>query len=271
MGNKPIKIEFNKDYKYNFSVCTLVTDELVYLEMVKSFEDANFDKNQTEFLYIDNSINNKSDAYNGLNYFLQNAKGKYIIICHQDILLKFDDRAVLESKIKEINEIDSNWAVLSNAGGLKVKSKVMRVTDLFGNTQTFGNFPSKVLSVDEHFILIKNSANLVLSNDISGFHFYGTDLCSIAKILGYSSYVIDFNLIHKSSGKLDSDFFDIKSRFIDKYSRIMPSGYVQTTCTIMYLSRNKILLKIFNSKFVLFFVRNFCSLKNKIERKYAKN
>lgn len=262
-----IEISLNFDTQYKYSICTLVTDKAEYQEMIESFIAAGFDTSFCEYLYIDNSSNNKSDAYQGLNYFLQKAKGKYIILCHQDILLCYDNLLMLENKIQEIEKLDSNWGVLSNAGAVGIKNKVIKFTESNKKTQTVGTFPSKVLSVDESFILVKKSTNLALSNNIGGFHFYGTDLCMVAKALGYSTYVIEFNLLHKSNGTLSKDFYKVKGNFIDKYSKLLKIGYVQTTCTIMYISDNQLLNSFLNSNFVLFLVRNYCSLKLKIKKK----
>ena len=55
--------------------------------MLQSFFSQGFDEEICEFIYIDNSTQNTFEAYAGLNRFLREAKGKYIIICHQDILL----------------------------------------------------------------------------------------------------------------------------------------------------------------------------------------
>ena len=260
-----ISLDFDTDYKY--SVCTLVTDKAEYQEMIASFIAAGFDTSFCEYIYIDNSSNNKSDAYHGLNYFLQKAKGKYIILCHQDILLCYDNLVTLEIKIHEIDQLDINWGILSNAGAVGIKNKVIKFTEPNKKTQTVGVFPSKVLSVDESFILVKKSANLALSNNIEGFHFYGTDLCMVARALGYSSYVVEFNLLHKSNGTLSKDFYKVKESFINKYSKLLTIGYVQTTCTIMYISDNHLFNSVLNNSFVLFLVRNYCSLKLKIKKK----
>jgi NaMN:DMB phosphoribosyltransferase len=54
--------------------------------------------------------------------------------------------------------------------------------------------------------LIKKQANLAVSSDLRGFHFYGADICLIASILGYNAYVIDFHLYHESTGNMDKEF-----------------------------------------------------------------
>ena len=79
-----------KDSQYRYSICTLVTNPSEYDEMVESFFNAGFKPDFCEFLYCDNSQFNQLDAFVAYNVFLNSAKGKYIILCHQDILLKYD-------------------------------------------------------------------------------------------------------------------------------------------------------------------------------------
>src|SRR6185437_1409186 len=163
-------------------------------------------KDFCEYLYIDNSTQNKYDAYAGLNKFLLEAKGKYVILCHQDILLNYDNIDVLEQRIKEIDNLDPNWAILANAGARNIKDIIFKITEDDLVTKQSGKTPARVKSVDENFMLVKRSANLALSANIKGFHLYGADICIIAGVLGYSAYVVEFNLLHKSRGVVDHRF-----------------------------------------------------------------
>jgi len=233
-----------------FSICTLVTNKSEYEEMIRSFRNSGFTEDICEFLYIDNSENNQFDAYDGLNRFLNIAQGKYIILCHQDILLDFDDILVLKKRIDEIDSTDPNWAVLGNAGYQDFNIRAIRITDPWGDNQNSKNLPRKVKSVDENFILVKNEANLALSKNIGGFHLYGTDLCLIAEILGYNSYVIDFHIRHKSGGACTEDFLDTKKKFIAKYKNVTKPRFIRTPCTIIIVTSCGFLNSILNRKLV---------------------
>ena len=88
------------------------------------------------------------------------------------------------------------------------------------------SLPAKVVSLDENFIIMRREANLCLSRDIGGFHWYGSELCLIAAILGWNAYVIDFHLCHKSQGNPDVAFFDASRRFRDKYARLFRARWL---------------------------------------------
>lgn len=230
-----------------FSICTLVTDHRQYTDMLSSYLGAGFTTKHCEFLYLDNTNSNQLDAYEGLNLFLRTARGEYVILCHQDLILHDDDIARLREIIEEINALDEHWAVLGNAGGAGPGKLAIRITDPFhGENARVGRFPARTSSLDENFLLIKASSNLSLSRDIGGFHLYGTDLCLIADILGYHSYAVDFHLKHiggeamkdlkRDSAQSATSFDAAKKRFVKKYRRAFRSRWIQTTCTMLYVS-----------------------------------
>ena len=260
--NNAIEIDTFNDQKL-FSVCTLVTDIEEYSQMKDSFHLAGFNNENSEFIYIDNSSFNKYDGYDGLNRFLTVAQGKYIILCHQDIVLKFDTIETLTARIEEMNTVDSNWALLGNAGYRDFNRVALRITDPYGDSRNFGPFPAKVVSLDENFIIAKKSANLALSNDMKGFHLYGTDLCLIASILGFSAYVIDFHLYHKSGGTCGTNFYGVKKELIQKYQRALSAKYVRTPCTNLFLSNCRLLNYVLNKKIMY-------SVKKRFDYLYAK-
>lgn len=246
-----------------YSICTLLTEIDQYKDALSSFRSAGFVEPECEYLYIDNTVDNKYDGYAGVNKFLQTSKGDYVILCHQDLVLHRDNKEKLDSLIDEITNIDSNWALLGNAGGTVPGQQAYHLTEYTGENEHYlcrGTFPSKVNSLDENFIVVRKSANLSVSNDLRGFHMYGTDLCMIAGILGYSAYVVDFHLWHLGGASIKKPVtegahvtlsFDItKDNLMRKYQRVFSPRFIQTTCTIFYISSSKLKNYLFNRKLV---------------------
>lgn len=230
---------FPVKYPFSYSICTLVTNQKEYQEMLQSFLAAGFTDATCEFLYIDNSTQNTFDAYQGINQFLQQAQGELIIICHQDILINLNNRTDLENRIAEIEQIDANWAIISNAGGIEnnlYQRVAVHVHYADGFEQVAGELPQKVCSVDENFIVIKKAANLALSGNLSGFHLYGLDLCLIATLLGYNAYAVDFLLTHKSYGNPDKSYDVVLQALKQKYFYFMRSRQILTTFADFRLS-----------------------------------
>ncbi len=244
-------------YKFEFSICTLVTRQEEYQEMMTSFLNKGFDEQTCEYLYIDNTHGCAFDAYKGLNQFLQQAKGRHIIICHQDIIIHDHDRQHLANKIAEIDALDKNWAILANAGGINFKWIATNLTQASGNRIKEKRLPLLTKTIDENFFVVKNGANLALSNNLSGFHMYGSDICLIADILGFNSYIIDFNLIHKSNGNADRSFFISRNEFVKKYDHAFRGRFMATTITRFYLSGNWFTAWVYNFQPIKFFVRQY--------------
>jgi hypothetical protein len=249
-----------------YSICSLVTDLEEYKIMLHSFQNAGFTEFNSEFIYIDNSKQNKYDAYTGLNKMILQSSGKYIILCHQDIEL-IDPLEVLEKRIKEIDLLDKSWAIIGNAGGFHLRKKFERISHP-NHELNNGPFPHQVFSVDENFILIKKEANLSFSHNLKGFHMYGTDICIIADILGYNAWVIDFHLLHKSNGNMNDSFFQNKKELILKYEKAYRDRYIRTTCTSLYLSGNKSQSWWMNTKLMIILTKFLLKVRKQIMGDY---
>ncbi len=244
-----------------FSVCTFVTDKNQYAGMLASFRNAGFGDDCCEYLYIDNTDSNKYSAYSGIHRFFRSAGGRYLIVCHQDIRLDFDHIDDLRRIIREMNRYDPDWAILGNAGGAAPGKIVVRITDRhYGKDAKIGHFPARVSSLDENFILVRTDAGIGISHDLSGFHMYGTDLCQIASVLGYSAYVVDFHLRHiggesfgqigKKTDESPDGLYGIRSELIRKYTRAFRPRWIQSTCTVVHISGSSLRNFWANRKFI---------------------
>ncbi len=218
-----------------FTIGTLVNTRAHYDQMLDSFHRGGFTGDTTEYLYIDNTGPDQTCAYSGLNAILNAARGSYVVLCHQDVRLFADDRETLELRLDELQSRDPMWALAGNAGGVAPGILALRISDPHGNDQNSGNLPSQVVSLDENFIVVKAASRVGFSADLTGFHFYGTDICLHAGLAGYTAYVIDFHLRHLSGGNKSEAFALAQDRFCAKWNRVLTSRWIQTTCALVHV------------------------------------
>lgn len=219
-----------------FTIATLVNNRTHYDEMLASFEDGGFARSDCEYLFVDNTGPHQTCAYRGLDQLLAEARGDYVILCHQDVRIVDDGRPELEARLAELEARDPLWAVAGNAGGIAPGRLAIRISDPHGNNRRVGALPARVMSLDENFLVVKRSARLGFSRDLSGFHFYGADLCLVADVLGHSAYVIDFHLEHLSGGVKGPSFAAMEEAFRAKWCKALRTRYLQTTCALVSLA-----------------------------------
>jgi hypothetical protein len=244
----------NNKYLYQYSICTLVSDATTYHQMKTSFENNLFNSNNSEFLIVDNIDKNNMDAYEAITYFLKKAQGQFIIICHQDITV-LEPETKLQEILNNMQEAYPHWAILGNAGAKHIKGVVKHITNPNGSIDKIETDAVEVKSLDENFLIIKNQAQLCISNNMKGFHFYGTDLCIQANLKGYSCFVISFMLQHHSNGNFNSSFFKAKNEFISNYTNKIKPQFIETTCARLFLGGNKLQSICGNTKIVFFVIK----------------
>jgi hypothetical protein len=205
--------------------------------MRRSFISGGFSAGTCEYLAVDNTGTEQMSAYQGLTRILDAARGRSVVLCHQDVRLMAEGRRELELMLSELETLDPAWAVAGNAGGVAPGRLALRITDPHGSDRRVGRLPARVASLDENFIVVKRSSRVGFSRDLEGFHLYGADICLVADVMGYSSYVIDFHLAHLSAGNKQSLAFQEAERdFQAKWSRALRPRFVQTTCALLGLS-----------------------------------
>lgn len=219
-----------------YSICTLVTDPVQYDQLRASFRAGGFDAPSTEYLFIDNSHGQQACAYSGGNELLAAARGRYVILCHQDVRLIRDGRRALDGCLADLERRDPTWAVAGNAGGVRPGALAIRISDPHGADQRRGVLPCRVASLDENFLIVRRDARIGFSRDLTGFHFYGADLCLAADIMGHNCYVIDFHLQHLSPGRKRVDFYACEAAFCAKWGRALRARWMQTTCSLVRVS-----------------------------------
>ena len=219
-----------------YTIASLINDRAQYAEMLASFRAGGFTSADCEYLYIDNTTENRACAYRGLDAMLSQARGGIVILCHQDVRLLSDDRVTLDERLAALSTQDGNWALAGNAGAMAPGRLALRITDPHGVNQHTATLPARVMSLDENFIAVKRSARIGFSRDLSGFHFYGADICLNAAMAGYTAYVIDFHLAHLSAGNKSASFFAAEEAFAAKWNAALAPRWMQTTCALVRLS-----------------------------------
>ncbi|MFN0218015.1 MAG: hypothetical protein ACKVP4_04265 [Hyphomicrobium sp.] len=219
-----------------YTIGTLVTDAAQYDAMHASFIEGGFSDADCEYLFIDNTRDVQTDAYRGLNAILNAARAPVAILCHQDVRLLADERQTLDERLDDLTSRDPSWAAAGNAGGVAPGRLAVRISDPHGGNQSAGALPARVQSLDENFLIVRRDARIGFSRDLSGFHFYGADICLHAAQMGCTSYVIDFHIEHLSPGKRSVDFDVAELEFRAKWSRALQPRWIQTTCSLVYLS-----------------------------------
>lgn len=219
-----------------FSVCTLVTDHAQHAAMRASFEARGFSGDTAEFLHLDNSAGNAWDAYAGLARLLDLARGRHVILCHQDVRLLDAGAAELSARLEALSARDPDWAVAGNAGITEDGDHAMRITDPHGPDQRRGTLPARVGSLDENFLVLRAETGLRPSTALQGFHFYGTDFCLRARQRGLTAWAIDFHLHHLSAGNVNTGFFQEQARFERHWGATLGQPLrLKTTCAKLTL------------------------------------
>ena len=252
------KIRAVKEYTFRFCICTIVNDDAEYNLMKQSFETAGF-IGDCQYIIADNTAENNFDAYTAVRRFLQESDALYTIIVHQDVRCE-DSRYILDKCLQSLNEKDPAWAICGNAGAADYKKIVYHI-NVAGDIRKSPDLPKRVYSLDENLLIIKTETLISVSANIGNFHFYGTDICIVADMLGYTSYVIPFMVKHLSKGNLD-DMELKKPAFVKAYGYKLRHRFIQTTCTNFYLGKSQNQNKFLNSKPVFFWVKAKTRLKN---------
>jgi hypothetical protein len=231
--------------EYTFSICTLVKDKKNYEILIESLRKNDFLNGENEVLKIDNSSKNIHDCYSAIREFINNSKRKYIILTHDDVVINNCKQDLID-QLKKIHSIDQSAAVFGAAGIYKSHLKGAGHFISHKGKEYWGFHDNgRVLSLDECFIIINKSSGITVSDNLNGFHFYGTDICLNATKKGFSCYAINYPITHVSQGKIDDSFLISREKFISHLKKTGINDVISTTCTTLY-SGNSFFLKAFS-------------------------
>jgi Methyltransferase domain len=232
-----------------FEIYTFVNDDKLYAQMVDSFADVGFSRDAVVALSdVDD------DPYTAITRIGRETRAQYPILCHQDVRTNLGfGAAELAATLRRLDGIDPGWVVAGNAGCMRNGRGVRRLVDFSGGA-TGGSLPAPVVTLDENFLVFNGRQRPRCSEEIGGFHLYGTDVCLHALRAGGGAYVIDFPVTHLG-GSLDSgseavrwaDFDTVTRRFVEVWSRRLRFCYLVTPITGVFVSRSPILRRLFGS------------------------
>jgi hypothetical protein len=224
----PTYVQNRDESDLMFSVCSLVRDQAVYDRLLETFGRLGFTAENAEFLAADNRGGNQFDGYSWHKHMWPQCRGRYVIFCHEDVELTDCGYAELVARIEALEAADPQWLVAGVAGSPwrplnhSVTAQALHISDVFGADRRLGTVPCRVESLDECFIVMRRLKPVLNSYDLSGFHYYGADLCLQAEMLGGRSYAIDCHLLHKGRARADETFERIRQQFRQKYRRYFP-------------------------------------------------
>lgn len=203
------------------SFVTLVNKEDVYLNNVLG----SLYNQKAEFI----PIFNPTSATKGLNAGIKKASNDIIVCCHQDVRFSDDWILKLFEQIKLLK--DENWGVLGTYG-IAMDGNHGAGNILSGRKKLYyGKLPCKVMSLDEHCLIIRKNSMLTFDEKLKHFHWYGADICLQAYEKGMSCYAIDA-FVHHLSDNLErsKEFIAAQNWFTDKWKNRSIIKTYRTTC-----------------------------------------
>ena len=227
-----ITLEKNYEWLFTFSICCLVSSLGQYHKVRNAYSAQGFNAENAEFLICDNSQENVHDAFEAVRIFMREARGRYVLIAHQDAY-PLEPCSKLVERLNSLEKADPMWGVAGNSGVERG-----RWLSLHGSLEMPGGIKiemkcpfERVTNLDENVLLVRNGTGITVSGDLRGYHLYGADLCLVADRLGFSSYVLDYRWHHESYGTIGDDFFFSKKKLVSKLERHYAVTSAPTTCT----------------------------------------
>lgn len=201
---------------YDFTIITPVYDLDNYRDFAASLR-SQIGSHSVELLAIPNFYNIFDSAYKALNIAGDIANGKIIIYCHDDIVVNTDWLQRIKNKIQELENAQVPIGVLGPAGITKNEEGVYFLVDennvvlpKFHKPQASAVLGDKtryeVQTLDELCLITLKKNNLRFDDELlSGWHFYGANICFKALLEGLHNFVIDAFCHHKSDGTKNID------------------------------------------------------------------
>ncbi|MBV8781055.1 MAG: hypothetical protein JO353_06630 [Phycisphaerae bacterium] len=220
-----------------FLIATISNDLAPYQSLRDSIAAAGFTDKDCRFVVYDNSDSNRFEPYQVLRDLQSDGDEPYVILCHHDLVFGPETTLqLLQQEIEVLNQLHPQWAVAGCAGMSRRGEVLFFMDDPRGSYRSNG-LPRKVISLDESFLLFCRSRFPVPSSDVSGFHFYGTDVAVNATLAGNCAAVIRFPLRHLSGGNVSTPAFaEARRAFERSLRRKLIIGSIRTPCAEIVVS-----------------------------------
>jgi hypothetical protein len=258
--------------KAKIPVFTFVSDDVSYREMRASFATAGLTHNTSRFTRLTSRGGpGEPEPYSTITELISSVSEPYFILCHQDVRLDQEHGvSQLRAQIAELSVIDPTWAVAGDAGGSSALRMVRRITDPHGGS-TVDSLPARVQTLDENFLVIRTGTGLTCSPGLTGFHFYGSDICLRARTAGLQCWVIDFHVQHLSGGKKGRGYDQSRDEFLAAWNQSFLARYVRAPTELLFLSKSPLLRAAFGSVRVRKILKNHADLGRIVGRVFARN
>lgn len=234
-------------YKVDVSFVTCVNNLSQYIRLVVGSLFMNNTGCNYEIIPIMN-FGNPYSAASALNLGISKARGKIIVLCHQDVLFYENWVDTMFERINKIEQSCPEWGVLGTAGITTKDVTVGVVYNLRGKMQwssTRKAVVSQVQTVDEHCMIIRKNSKLRFDDKrLNGFHLYGAEICLMALSRGMRNYGIVCPLTHSGkSGSLASgkkEFMRLLNVLANKWRKKFP--IIRTPTSV--IRRNRVITYI---------------------------
>jgi hypothetical protein len=153
-----------------------------------------------------------------------------VVFAHQDLFFpeNWIDRVI--DSVNLLNATDPSWGVLGCFGVSAAGTHHGRIYSAgLGTIGTSIDQPTCIQTLDEIVLIMRKSSGLRFDNALSGFHFYGADICMQASERGMRSYAIPAFCVHNTQMPLvlPPEFYQCYWQFKRKWWHRLP---VHTSC-----------------------------------------
>lgn len=184
---------------------------------------------------------NAPSAGAGYNSILDRSSEDIVIFAHHDVYFPAGWLSLLNERLNELQQHDTEWAVLAPFGIGKQDNQFygpLWSSSLGSIIGRVALAPIETSSIDEAVIIVRRGSGLRFDETLPGFHLYGSDIVHSAMQRNMKSYVMALPLVHNDGFKpfLDQSFEDAFNHQHRKWRDHLPISTPVTKITRYKLS-----------------------------------